>query len=57
MSNENTSFAFKGGFKDVLEDGFSDVGIESGEGVVEDCDVGVAVESTTDIKTLLLTAR
>jgi len=57
VGDQNTSFIVESILEDVLEDGFTDVGIKGGEGVVEYLNVGITVEGTANVEPLLLATR
>lgn len=57
MRNEDTGLAGWGIEEYVLEDGGADMGIQCGERIVEDQDVAIGVNGTTDIYSLFLTSR
>ena len=55
MGDENTGLVRRGPEEDVLEDVLADMGVERGDGVVEDLDVRSDVDGAANVDTLLLT--
>ena len=55
VSDEDTGLVRRGPEEDVLEDVLADVGVERGDGVVEDLDVRSDVDGAANVDTLLLT--
>ena len=57
MGDEDPRFARESTDDRVEEKSLADTRIESGQGVIEDDDVGVEVYRTGDVDSLLLSAR
>lgn len=57
VRDEDAGLSSRGIEKDVLEDGGTNMGIECGEGIIEDEDIAIGIDGTTDIDPLLLATR
>ena len=56
MSNEDASLSGNSVQEDIVEHGFTDVRVQRRKRVVEDLDVGVDIDGTANIDTLLLSS-